>query len=42
MSCTSEALAVLKARVMALETELDTLRGTSATQKEVKDSGVEL
>ena len=44
MTGTSQALAVLKSRVMALETELDILKGTSPTtmQKEVKDSGVEL
>jgi hypothetical protein len=40
MTGTSQALAVLKSRVMALETELDTLKGTSTSP--VRDNGVEL
>ncbi len=40
MTGTSQALAVLKSRVMALETELDTLKGASANP--IRESGVEL
>jgi hypothetical protein len=40
MTGTSQALAVLKSRVMALETELDTLKGASANP--IRDNGVEL
>lgn len=45
MTGTSQALAVLKSRVMALETELDKLTGKSSVVPEVaevNDSGVEL
>lgn len=49
MTGTSQALAVLKSRVMALETELDKLTGTNKNTvpgvtevTEIKESGVEL
>jgi cell division protein FtsB len=43
MTGTSQALAVLKSRVMALETELDTLKGTGVILKDTqRDTGVEL